>query len=61
MVDFTALIKKTNAYKIVTGEKKADMLSHAYLLTLWTNGCIIVLYNILKEITNYEMGLNVFI
>ena len=32
MVDFLSVFKKTGAYKTLVGEKKADRLSHAYLL-----------------------------
>ena len=32
MIDFTALIKSTEAYKIISAEKKAGKLSHAYLI-----------------------------
>ncbi len=32
MIDLSALIKKTNAYKIIQGDKKAKRLSHAYLI-----------------------------
>ncbi len=32
MVDFLSVFKKTSAYKTLVGEKKADRLSHAYLL-----------------------------
>jgi DNA polymerase-3 subunit delta' len=32
MIDFSSLVKKTSAYKIVEGEKKAGRLSHAYLI-----------------------------
>lgn len=32
MIDFDALIKKTQAYKIISAEKKAGKLSHAYLI-----------------------------
>ena len=32
MIDLKALIKTTNAYKIVKGDKKANRLSHAYLI-----------------------------
>ena len=32
MIDLASLIKKTNAYKIISGDKKANRLSHAYLI-----------------------------
>ncbi len=32
MIDLNALIKNTNAYKIIEGDKKAKRLSHAYLI-----------------------------
>ncbi len=32
MIDFFSLIKDTNAYKIVRGEKRQNTLSHAYIL-----------------------------
>ena len=32
MTDFTALTKKTEAYKIISAEKRAGKLSHAYLI-----------------------------
>ncbi len=32
MIGLNALIKKTNAYKIIEGDKKAHRLSHAYLI-----------------------------
>lgn len=32
MIDFDALIKKTEAYKIISAEKKAGKLAHAYLI-----------------------------
>ena len=32
MIDLNALIKNTNAYKIIKGDKKAQRLSHAYLI-----------------------------
>ena len=32
MVDFLSVFKKTGAYKTLVGEKKADRLSHAYLM-----------------------------
>ncbi len=32
MIDLSALIKKTNAYKIIEGDKKVQRLSHAYLI-----------------------------
>ncbi len=32
MIDFSSLIKKTNAFKIISGDKKANRLSHAYLV-----------------------------
>ena len=32
MIDLSSLIKKTNAYKIISGDKKANRLSHAYLI-----------------------------
>ena len=32
MIELSSLIKKTNAYKIISGDKKANRLSHAYLI-----------------------------
>lgn len=32
MIDFTALVTKTEAYKIISAEKNAGKLSHAYLI-----------------------------
>ena len=32
MIDLSSLIKKTNAFKIISGDKKANRLSHAYLI-----------------------------
>ena len=32
MIDLNALVKKTNAYKIIQGDKKVQRLSHAYLV-----------------------------
>lgn len=32
MIDINALIKNTNAYKIIQGDKKVQRLSHAYLI-----------------------------
>lgn len=32
MVDFLSLLKSTNAYKMFTGEKESNRLSHAYLI-----------------------------
>ncbi len=32
MIDLKALVKKTNAYKIIQGDKKVQRLSHAYLI-----------------------------
>lgn len=32
MIDLNALIKTTNAYKIIKGDKQANRLSHAYLI-----------------------------
>lgn len=32
MIDLKAIIKNTNAYKIIKGDKKAQKLSHAYLI-----------------------------
>ncbi len=32
MIDINAIIKKTNAYKIIEGDKRAKRLSHAYLV-----------------------------
>jgi DNA polymerase-3 subunit delta' len=32
MIDLLALFKNTSAYRVVTGDKKANRLSHAYLL-----------------------------
>ena len=34
MIDLASLIKKTNAYKIISGDKKANRLSHAYLILM---------------------------
>ena len=32
MIDLSSLIKKTNAFRIISGDKKAGRLSHAYLI-----------------------------
>ena len=32
MIDYSAIVKKTNAYKIMEGDKKKQRLSHAYLV-----------------------------
>ncbi|MBR5192255.1 MAG: hypothetical protein IKW33_02455 [Clostridia bacterium] len=46
MIDFFSLVKDTNAYKIVRGEKSKNTLSHAYILVCSDEKC---LNNYLKE------------
>ena len=40
MIDFFSLVKDTNSYKIVRGEKSKNTLSHAYILVCQDEKCL---------------------